>query len=127
MKTNSYISLGGHKLSKFGHTTLDSTKAIYAISHKDLREATYNTANLRNCVTMNEPKLLEDQTANDMQNKVGISFLNASRGTGKIFPTKISWPRSNKKLVIAVVPPGIAVTQLPCGHTAHSAFKLPLN
>ncbi|GFX98538.1 ATP-dependent DNA helicase [Trichonephila clavipes] len=59
----------------------------------------------------------------------GLFFLDAPGGTGKTFllNSLLMSVRKDKKIAVAVVSSGIAVTLLNGGRTAHSVLKLPLN
>lgn len=58
-----------------------------------------------------------------------LVFLDAPGGAGKTFLINLLLAnvRQHKQIALVVASSGIAATLLEGGHTAHSAFKLPLN
>ncbi len=106
------------------------------VSQELLHETSYNIDELKNFISINEPKLqIEQKNAYDaiitaVECKKGhIFFLDAPGGTGKTFLTNLllAKVRANSGIALAVASSGIAATLLTGGRTAHSAFKLPLN
>lgn len=100
------------------------------------KEINYNINDLTDFLSINEPKLNQEQRKvyetimYDVQkNNGGIYFLDAPGGTGKTFLLNIILAkiRLQKYIAIAVASSGIAATLLEGGRTAHSTFKLPLN
>uniref|UniRef100_A0A0L8FG74 ATP-dependent DNA helicase n=1 Tax=Octopus bimaculoides TaxID=37653 RepID=A0A0L8FG74_OCTBM len=100
-----------------------------------LRETPYDTDALANFVLETEPKLLPDQrhvytiVTYHVCHRKGGFFLDAPRGTGKTFLTKLILAKvwMQKSIAVAVASSGTAATLLPGSRTAHSTFKLPLN
>ena len=129
------IALGGKELSNYGlptparHQRLSNSRAL-------LRETSYNCEELAECISCNEPLLVQDQSdayctilEHIRSGSGGIIFLDAPGGTGKTFLLNLllAKVRQQGHIAIAVASSGIASTLLTGGRTAHSAFKLPLN
>jgi hypothetical protein len=101
-----------------------------------LRETSYDSEEMWQCVDQYEPLLTPDQynvyksVLRTTENRNGgLIFLNAPGGTGKTFLINLLLAkiRQTGKIALAVAASGIAATHLTGGRTAHSAFKLPLN
>ncbi|GFR63719.1 ATP-dependent helicase [Elysia marginata] len=100
-----------------------------------LQEKGYNCDQQKKFIEENEPLLTPEQidAYHNIMQKIqrghgGIIFLDAPGGTGKTFLINLLLAkiRQRRETALAVASSGIAVTLLPGGRTAHSAFKLPL-
>ncbi|XP_077252359.1 uncharacterized protein LOC143891704 [Tasmannia lanceolata] len=80
---------------------------------------------------LNQEQLLAFDTVIDscLNKQGGFYFVYGSGGTSKtyLWKTLVNRLRSDGMLVLSVASSGIASLLLPCGHTAHSRFKIPLD
>jgi ATP-dependent DNA helicase PIF1 len=60
--------------------------------------------------------------------KKRVFFVDGPGGTGKIFLYRclIATVRSEGLIAVATATSGKAASIMPCGHTAYSAFKIPI-
>ena len=58
----------------------------------------------------------------------GLFFVDGPGGTGKtyLYRALLATIRSQKKIATATTAPGVVVSIMPGGRTAHSRFKIPL-
>uniref|UniRef100_A0A0L8GGH4 ATP-dependent DNA helicase n=1 Tax=Octopus bimaculoides TaxID=37653 RepID=A0A0L8GGH4_OCTBM len=115
--------MGGAALNTFGLPS-SLRQVVNTLPPKLLLELSYDADSLAEYLRVNEPKLTPDQR---LLYESVVSAIE-KQAAGIFFP-RCSWSkiRREKQIVPAVASSGIAITLLPGGRTAHSAFKLPLD
>lgn len=127
--------IGGQSLSAYNLFLPETADSALNVDY--MRETSYNRSELQEFVDRNILTLTEEQgqVYEDVLSSVtnplhhDVFFLDAPGGTGKTFLINLILAkiRSQSKIALAVASSGLAATLLPCGQTAHSMFKIPID